>query len=109
MNAEERFEWDEEDRLFQEEFLEISHFHNENKSKPPSVPSKLSKLIRKQAALVKEDDLSKNWLFSPAMLMVLVVLILFSVGLLFTLGASTNTQETNAAEKPKGQVLNLRL
>lgn len=112
MSAVEQFEWNEEDERFQEEFLEISQLHKKNKSKPPAVPSKLSKLIRKQASLVKQDDLTRNWLFSPAMMLVLVVLLLFSMGLLFAMAASSNTQSQESADKLNKKTvpeLNLRL
>ena len=96
MNSEEKFEWDEEDKRFQEEFLEISQLHTDHKSKPPAVPTKLSKLIRKQAAFVKQDDLLKNWILSPAMMLVLVILILFSMGFLFSMSASSHIESNSS-------------
>ena len=86
MNAEERIYWDDEDEGFEAEFAEISVLHQKSTKKAPSVPSSLSRRIRQQAKLHPQEDLSKNWLFGPAMLLVLVMLLMFSIGLLFAMG-----------------------
>ena len=106
MNAEERFDWEEEDELFQAEFLEISSIYRASQNMPPKVPSKLSRLIRQQAKNSPVDDLAKNWIFSKAMMLLLAVLTLFSVGLVFVFAADANSdQKINPNPNKVGQHL----
>lgn len=104
MSARERFDWDEEDELFEAEFLDISTLHQQSQSNPPKVPSRLSRLIRQQAKANPTDDLTKNWLFSKAMLLVLAILILFSVGLVFSFAVGSRSDQNAHFENKKSEL-----
>ena len=86
-------DWDDEDFELEIEFADVTRLTRLNKSKPPRVPGKLDRLIRKHAMFSASEKLVQNWLLSPAMQLVLVTLLIFSIAVMYAVMPSSQRQE----------------
>ncbi len=80
-----RKEWIEEDFALETEFSDVvSEVEKQQPSVPP-VSSKLDRRIKELAGISITDELEKSWLLGHGPRIILAVLLMFAIGLLFTL------------------------
>ncbi|MFT4677456.1 MAG: hypothetical protein ACJAX5_001974 [Patiriisocius sp.] len=82
-------QWSEEDRQIEQEFAEVISIFQEQISQqqnpPESVPRRLDRQIKRLAKVNALDDIDKNWILSNGARLTLVVLLFFSIAMIWLL------------------------
>ncbi len=80
-----RDEWIEEDFALEAEFSDVVSEVAQQQPSVPAVTSKLDRRVRELAGISITDELEKSWLLGHGPRIILAVLLMFAIGLLFTL------------------------
>ncbi len=80
-----RDEWIEEDFALEAEFSDVVSEVAQQQPMVPLVSSKLDRRVKKLAGISITDELEKSWLLGQGPRIILAVLLMFAIGLLFTL------------------------
>ena len=78
-------EWIEEDFALEEEFSDVVSEVAQQQPSVPPVSSKLDRRVKELAGISITDELEKSWLLGQGPRIILAVLLMFAIGLLFTL------------------------
>jgi len=77
-------QWSEEDRDIEQEFAEVISIVQERNTSE-SVPPRLDRQIRRLAKVNALDEIEKSWLLSNGARLTLVVLLFFSIAMIWLL------------------------
>ena len=80
-----RDEWIEEDFALEAEFSDVVSEVAQQQPPVPPVSSKLDRRVKELAGISIMDELEKSWLLGQGPRIILAVLLMFAIGLLFTL------------------------
>jgi len=80
-----RDEWIEEDFALEAEFSDVVSEVAQQQPPVPPVSSKLDRRVKELAGISITDELEKSWLLGQGPRIILAVLLMFAIGLLFTL------------------------
>ena len=98
MRAEQK-NWEEDDFELDAEFDDITTLVSRHQAKPPRVPGRLDRLIRKQAD-TGTRKLKHEWLFGPSIQLALVALIIFSIGTMYVASLQQTVPNTTIGLNP---------
>jgi hypothetical protein len=77
-------QWSEEDREIEQEFAEVISIVQEQNT-PGSVPPRLDRQIKRLAKVNALEEIEKSWILSNGARLTLVVLLFFSIAMIWLL------------------------